>query len=69
MHLYEAGRKGIEAGAYPSYDFISETALVKLMWLLGRNITNLRLLREKFLHCYAGEITREISTNKTKPFY
>ena len=69
MHLYEAGRKGIEAGAYPSYDLISETALVKLMWLLGREISDPCVLREKFLHSYAGEISREIKTNKMKPFY
>ncbi|MEM7827514.1 MAG: asparaginase, partial [Candidatus Aenigmatarchaeota archaeon] len=33
-HLYENGQKALQAGGIPAYDMLSETALVKLMWVL-----------------------------------
>ncbi|MCK5474789.1 MAG: asparaginase, partial [Candidatus Aenigmarchaeota archaeon] len=35
MELYEVGQKALKAGAIPCRDMTSETALVKLMWILG----------------------------------
>lgn len=58
MMIYEAGKKAMMAGSIPGYDMISETALTKLMWILGnfpkasiQEITNL------FLTDVAGEIS------------
>jgi L-asparaginase len=35
MKLYEVGQKAMNAGAIPCHDMTPETALVKLMWILG----------------------------------
>jgi L-asparaginase len=36
MELYHVGREALEAGAIPALDMTPETALVKLMWVLGQ---------------------------------
>ena len=36
MELYQVGRAALEAGAIPAMDMTPETALVKLMWVLGQ---------------------------------
>ncbi|WP_457558421.1 asparaginase [Candidatus Harpocratesius sp.] len=58
MDLYESGKRALQAGAIPGYDMISETAMVKLMWILG-NFPNLSMpeIRAKFLEDVAGEIS------------
>jgi len=35
MYLYECGKKALDAGAILGHDMISETAMTKLMWILG----------------------------------
>lgn len=55
-YLYEVGVKAIEAGALPGYDILSETALVKLMWVLGQT-NDLKRVKKMMLTNYAGEIT------------
>jgi L-asparaginase/Glu-tRNA(Gln) amidotransferase subunit D len=36
MELYSVGRAALDAGAIPAMDMTPETALVKLMWVLGQ---------------------------------
>ncbi len=36
MEIYQVGREALEAGAIPALDMTSETAMVKLMWVLGQ---------------------------------
>ncbi|MCP4760349.1 MAG: asparaginase [archaeon] len=54
--LYESGKKAIEAGAIPGYDMISESAMTKLMWILGNfpdaSMDEIKIL---FLKDVAGE--------------
>ncbi|MBD3204227.1 type I asparaginase [Candidatus Woesearchaeota archaeon] len=58
MYLYECGNKALRAGAIPAYDMISETALTKLMWILGNYPdANLKKIKTIFLENIAGEIT------------
>lgn len=58
MDLYESGKMALDAGAIPGYDMISETALTKLMWILG-NFPSLQMeeIRQKMLQDVAGEIS------------
>ena len=58
MSLYENGRTALDAGAIPGHDMISETALTKLMWILG-NMPDLsmREIKEVFLKDICGEIS------------
>jgi L-asparaginase len=36
MEIYQVGRAALEAGAIPALDMTPETAMVKLMWVLGQ---------------------------------
>lgn len=36
MELYQVGRAALDAGAIPAWDMTPETAMVKLMWVLGQ---------------------------------
>ncbi|MCK5177789.1 MAG: asparaginase, partial [Candidatus Aenigmarchaeota archaeon] len=66
MYLYECGRKALEAGAIPGHDMISETAMTKLMWILGNYPKyNIKKIKELFLKDIAGEVS-EIRTPKEK---
>lgn len=57
MEMYEVGRNAMEAGAIPCYDMITETALVKLMWILGNNPDcDSQQLKELFVSNICGEI-------------
>lgn len=61
VDLYETGKVALNAGAIPAYDMISETALVKLMWVLGHTKKIKEI--ETMMHTnYAGEITENIQT-------
>lgn len=56
-YVYRATRTGYMAGITYLSDMISETALVKLGWILG-NYQNTDEVKEHMITNYAGEITR-----------
>jgi len=60
MNVYTTGRDLIDIGVVPLEDMIPETALVKLMWVLGQT-RSLHRVREMMLNSVAGEITQRSS--------
>lgn len=66
MYLYECGKKALDAGAIPGHDMISETALTKIMWILG-NYPDYDMVQIKklFLKDVAGEVS-DIRSPKEK---
>jgi glutamyl-tRNA(Gln) amidotransferase subunit D len=56
MNVYSTGRELLSMGVVPGEDMTAETALVKLMWLLGRGETPDKV-RESIKEDIAGEIT------------
>jgi len=56
MNVYSTGRILQDIGVIPCEDMLSETAYVKLMWLLGHT-KKPEKVREMMLTNYAGEIT------------
>jgi L-asparaginase len=59
MSLYECGKRALDAGAIPGYDMISETAMTKLMWILGNYPkANMEQIRWLFLKDVVGEISK-----------
>jgi len=56
MNVYVTGRDLLNIGVIPLEDMISETALVKLMWVLGQTRSPDKT-RELMLQTFAGEIT------------
>jgi len=65
MYLYEGGKRALDAGVIPGYDMISDTAMVKLMWILGNYPKNMKKIREMALKNIAGEISN-VRTPKEK---
>lgn len=66
VYLYEVGRKALEAGAIPGHDMISETALTKLMWIIGnRPNYTVKEIKKLFLKDLSGEVS-DIRTPKEK---
>ncbi len=66
VYLYECGRKALDAGAIPGHDMISETALTKLMWILGNTKKpNIKKIKDLFLKDIAGEVSN-VRTPKEK---
>lgn len=65
MYLYETGRFALEAGAIPGYDIISETAMTKLMWILGNYKKDVKEIKEIFLKNISGELS-EVRNPKEK---
>ncbi len=57
VYLYECGKKALDAGAIPGYDIISETALTKLMWILGNFPHDMGKIKTLMLLNVAGEIS------------
>ncbi len=58
MHLYECGKLALDAGAIPGNDMISETAMTKLMWILGNFPDyNMKEIKHLFLKDICGEIS------------
>lgn len=55
MELYEVGRAALEAGAIPAMDMTPETALVKLMWVLGQT-DDLARVSSMMQKPFAGEL-------------
>jgi len=58
MRVYATGRKLLNAGIIPCEDMLSETALVKLMWVMGHT-SDFEKVREMMLTNYAGEISEK----------
>jgi glutamyl-tRNA(Gln) amidotransferase subunit D len=56
MNVYSTGRELLKLGVIPAEDMLPETALVKLMWVLGQT-TDPKKVREMFLQNLAGEIS------------
>jgi glutamyl-tRNA(Gln) amidotransferase subunit D len=56
MNVYETGVDLIHAGVVPLEDMLSETALVKAMWVLG-NARSIDQAKEKMTRNLAGETT------------
>lgn len=56
MKLYEAGQKALKAGAIPCNDMTSETALVKLMWIMGTYGTDSKIIKDMMQKNIVGEI-------------
>jgi len=66
VYLYEVGRKALEAGAIPGHDLLSETALTKLMWILGNHPNyNIKQIKKTVLKDISGEVS-DIRTPKEK---
>jgi len=57
MYLYETGKRALEVGAVPGHDMISETAMTKLMWILGNYGNNISKVRELVIKDISGEIS------------
>lgn len=64
-HIYETGGKALQAGAIPAYDMTSETALVKLMYVLGHT-SKYDEIKRMMIKDMAGEITPGIAQTKRK---
>jgi glutamyl-tRNA(Gln) amidotransferase subunit D len=58
MRVYSTGRNLLNAGIVSCEDMLSETALVKLMWVLGHT-NEPEKVREMMRTNYAGEISRK----------
>jgi glutamyl-tRNA(Gln) amidotransferase subunit D len=56
MNVYSTGRELLNLGVIPAGDMLPETALVKLMWILGQT-EDPKKIREMFLTNMAGEIS------------
>jgi glutamyl-tRNA(Gln) amidotransferase subunit D len=56
MNVYDTGRDLLNAGVTPLEDMLSETALVKLMWVLGQT-KNLEEAKKLLTTNIAGEIS------------
>lgn len=56
MNVYSTGRELLKLGVIPAGDMLPETALVKLMWVLGQT-TDPAEIRMMFLENMAGEIS------------
>lgn len=68
VYLYEAGVKALEAGAIAGHDILSETALVKLMWVLGQT-TKIEKVKQMMKTNYAGEITPGLTKPKDQALW
>ena len=54
----EFGKRALDVGAIPGYDMISETAMTKLMWILGNYPDyNISEIKKLFLKNICGEIS------------
>ena len=56
LRVYETGRKALEAGAHEAYDMTSESAVTKLMWVLGQT-DDPKSVREYFTIDLCNEVT------------
>ncbi len=68
VYIYDVGRKALDAGGIPGFDLLSETALVKLMWVLGQT-KKMEKVKEMMHKNYSGEITPEMRSIEQKTLY
>jgi glutamyl-tRNA(Gln) amidotransferase subunit D len=66
MYVYENGRDIMRAGVTPLEDMLSETALVKLMWVLAR-ASDLEEVRNYMLTPIAGEMSPRTLPTRMRP--
>jgi glutamyl-tRNA(Gln) amidotransferase subunit D len=62
LEVYDSGRDLLEAGAIPASDMLPETALVKLMWVLGSFPTG--EVRRRMAENVAGEINERLTLDE-----
>lgn len=60
--VYSTGRDILNTGVVYLEDMLSETALVKLGWVLGHKdwVKNKEIIKEKMLHNFAGELNNRL---------
>jgi len=63
MNVYSTGRFLLDIGVIPCKDMLSETAYVKLMWVLGHT-KNQKKVKDMMLTNYAGEISERSEISK-----
>ncbi len=59
LTLYQCGKDALDAGALSCKDMITETAIVKLMFLLGKYGEDIARVKEEFYKPIAGEISQD----------
>jgi len=57
MTLYEVGQKAMKAGAIPCNDMTSETAIVKLMWIMGNFGKDVKTIKKLMLKNFVWELS------------
>ena len=57
LHLYDCGRRALDAGAVSSGDMTTEASIIKAMYLLGQFSGNVAKVRSNFGLSLAGELT------------
>ncbi|MEM4513765.1 MAG: Glu-tRNA(Gln) amidotransferase subunit GatD [Ignisphaera sp.] len=62
MNVYTTGRRLLEIGVIPGEDMLTETAYVKLSWVLAQ-VRDLRRVREMMLTNYVNEINTRHTAN------
>jgi glutamyl-tRNA(Gln) amidotransferase subunit D len=63
MTVYDTGRDLLSMGVLPLEDMLPETALVKMMWVLG-NVKDLEKAKELMVTNIANEINPRSSLEK-----
>ncbi|MEM2549271.1 MAG: Glu-tRNA(Gln) amidotransferase GatDE subunit D, partial [Nitrososphaerota archaeon] len=66
MYVYDNGRDIMRAGVTPLEDMLSETALVKLMWVLART-SEPDEVRRYMLTPVAGELSSRTMPTSRRP--
>jgi len=66
MSVYSTGRVLLDSGVMPCEDMLSETAYVKLMWVLGHTKDE-KKIREMMLTNYAREIGQRTTADQPAP--
>ncbi len=59
LTLYQCGKDALDAGALSCKDMTTETAIVKLMFLLGKYADDIAQVKQEFYKPIAGEISQD----------
>ena len=70
-YVYSAGRELLETGVIYLEDMLSETALVKLGWVLGHEewAKSRDKVKEKMLENFAGEINKRLEFDDSRELF